>query len=194
MLNDDRLLKDDRPGEDADSCGGAPDGADALVACLAEIERFVSRTSWGGPPRLFALVRTADLIAAEPALAGQLAMGSPDSLSSIEQDDFRPGEDLASALESICWGEGVDGAALCVERLFLPDEYAADLPDDPERAAGIVASHPHRVEVRVVAGALRDGTHHAVARLADHPEDLLGSVDLAPALEAAVLATLRDAD
>lgn len=71
---------------------------DALIACLTEIERFVASSSWGGPPRLFALVRTVDLVKAEPALAGQLAIGSHDSLSSIEQDDFRPGEDLAQAL------------------------------------------------------------------------------------------------
>ena len=47
---------------------------DALIACLTEIERFVASSSWGGPPRLFALVRTVDLVKAEPALAGQLSL------------------------------------------------------------------------------------------------------------------------
>lgn len=163
---------------------------DALVACLTEIERFVGTSSWGGPPRLFALVRTVDLMKAEPALVGQLAVGSPDSLSSIEQDDFRPGEDLARALAGTAWGEAVDGAAICVERVFLSDQYANEIPDDPDKAATFVAAHPQHQEVRVVAGALRDGSHYGVARLVDHPQDLLGSVNLVPALEAAVLGTL----
>lgn len=127
---------------------------DALIACLTEIERFVASSSWGGPPRLFALVRTVDLVKAEPALAGQLAIGSHDSLSSIEQDDFRPGEDLAQALATTTWGDAVDGAAICVERIFLPDDCADEIPHDPEKAAAFVAAHPKRQEVRVVAGAL----------------------------------------
>lgn len=188
MLND----EDDKMSQDAENAGPeAPSVNDALVACLAEIERFVGTSSWGGPPRLFALVRTVDLMKAEPALAGQLAVGGPDSLSSIEQDDFRPGEDLAQALAATAWGEAVDGAAICVDRIFLPDECANEIPDDPDKAAGFVAAHPRRQEVRVVAGALRDGSHYGVARLVDHPEDLLGSVNLVPALESAVLGTLE---
>ena len=42
-----------------------------------------------------------------------------------------------------------------------------------------------------MAGALRDGSHYGVARLVDHPDDLIGSIDLVPALESAVLGTLR---
>ncbi|EGL39589.1 MAG: hypothetical protein DI553_04265 [Cutibacterium acnes] len=164
---------------------------DALIACLTEIERFVASSSWGGPPRLFALVRTVDLVKAEPALAGQLAIGSHDSLSSIEQDDFRPGDDLAQALATTTWGDAVDGAAICVERIFLPDDCADEIPHDPEKAAAFVAAHPKRQGVRVVAGALRDGSHYGVARLVEHPDELLGSIDLVPALESAVLETLR---
>ncbi|MGK2308446.1 PPA1309 family protein [Cutibacterium sp. V947] len=178
--------------QDVENAGSeTPSVNDALVACLAEIERFVGTSSWGGPPRLFALARTVDLMKAEPALAGQLAPGSPGSLSSIEQDDFHAGEDLAQALATTAWGEAVDGAAICVERIFLPDECANEIPDGPDKAAAFVAAHPKRQDVRVVAGALRDGSHYGVARLVDHPEDLLGSVDLVPALESAVLGTLR---
>ncbi|WCC81100.1 PPA1309 family protein [Cutibacterium equinum] len=178
--------------QDADNCGHEnPSVNDALVACLTEIERFVGKSSWGGPPRLFALVRTVDLVKAEPSLAGQLAVGSPDSLSSIEQDDFNPGEELGQTLATTTWGDAVDGAAICVERVFLPDECADEIPDDPDKAAAFVAGHPKRQEVRVVAGALRDGSHYGVARLVEHPDDLLGSVNLVPALESAVLGTLR---
>ena len=87
--------------------------------------------------------------------------------------------------------DGVDGAAICVERIFLPDDCADEIPHDPEKAAAFVAAHPKRQEVRVVAGALRDGSHYGVARLVEHPDELLGSIDLVPALESAVLETLR---
>jgi len=60
-----------------------------------------------------------------------------------------------------------------------------------KKAAAFVAAHPKRQEVRVVAGALRDGSHYGVARLVEHPDELLGSIDLVPALESAVLETLR---
>ena len=115
--------------QESQTAPGASESADdALIACLTEIERFVASSSRGGPPRLYALVRTVDLVKAEPALAGQLAIGNPDSLSSIEQDDFRPGEDLAQALATTTWGDAVDGAAICVERIFLPDDCADEMP------------------------------------------------------------------
>lgn len=168
------------------------EGDDALVAALMEVERFVSRLGWGSPARLFALVRTRDLLAAEPSLEGQLAVGNPDSLSSIEQEGFHPGDDLEAALAAIAWPPGVDGAAIAVERVMLPADLDAAIPSDPEEAARFVASHPRRQDLRIVAGALRDGSHHGLARVLDHPDDLVGAVDLVPALEAALAHTLVD--
>ena len=92
---------------------------DALVAALAEIERHVAHAGWDTPARLFALVPTAELLAAERSLAGQLAAPTaPDALSSIEQDGFHAGDDVVDALARISWPPTVFGAALVLERLL----------------------------------------------------------------------------
>lgn len=176
------------------STAAAP--TDALLAALVEIERFVGRAGWDQPARLFALAPTADLLAAEPGLADQLVQTAPDALSSIEQDDFRPGTDLMTALAQIGWPPAVAGCALATERSFLPAELEAELPSDPQRAAEFVANHPERRDLRVVAGALRGGDDqihtHCVARLASNPDDLLVGADMVPALTEAVAWTLRE--
>lgn len=170
----------------------------ALLASLVEIEQFVGRAGWDQPARLFALVPTAELLASEPSLADQLSASTPEALSSIEQDDFRPGTDLLSALTQIGWPTTVAGCALALERSFLPAEIETELPTDPSRAAEYVANHPQRQDVRVIAGALRspDGEPitHSVARLATNPEDLLIGADMVPALTQAVAWTLHDTE
>lgn len=166
---------------------------DALVAALLEIERHVSRAGWDQPARLFALVRTTDLLAAEPALAEQLVLPpgrSEDALSSVEQEDFHAGEALLEALAGIAWPPTVFGCAVAVERSFLPADAEGDLPADLEEAARVVAEHPRRQDVRVVVGVLRDGSRHGLARLVSNPEDLLGGEDLVPGLTTALTATL----
>lgn len=170
--------------------------SEVLLAALVEIERVVGSAGWDQPARLFALVPTVELLAAEPSLADQLTVTSPDALSSIEQDDFRPGTDLLSALGQIIWPASVAGCALATERSFLPAECEATIPHDPQSAAEFVASHPKRCDLRVVAGALRGpgGTTvtHCAARLASNPEDLLVGADMVPALTQAVAWTLHD--
>lgn len=175
-------------------CASAPDtsATDSLVAALSEIDRFLGQEGWGLPARLFALVPTAELVAAEPSLAGQLSAGSADSLSSIEQEGFHAGDHLEQTLASIAWPPTVHGVAVTVERVFLPADEEAGIPQNPDRAPEYVASHPRRQDLRVVSGALRDGTHYSVARVLGHPDDLLGAEDLVPSLEAALLATLDD--
>lgn len=164
---------------------------DALVASLMEIERHVSGQGWDQPARLFALVSTELLIRTEPTLADHLNPGSPDALSSIEQEDFRAGDDLLTTLARITWPATVSGCAVAVERVFLPRQYEDQIPTDPDQAAEFVAHHEHRQDVRVVVGALRDGTVHGVARLVSNPDDLLGGADLVPGLAKACLETLR---
>lgn len=164
---------------------------DALVAALLEVERHVGRLGWDQPARLFALVPTAQLIAAEPTLAGQLSGGPADGYSSVEQDEFLPGTDLAGALARIGWPETVAGCALAVERAFLPGGADADLPDDPDAASRAVAAHPRRLDLRVVVGATRDGRRHGVARVRGADGDLLGGADLVPALSEALAHTLE---
>ena len=119
--------------------------SDALVAALAEIERHVGQAGWDQPARLFALVPTAELIAAEPSLETQLARPgglTPDALSSIEQDGFHAGEDILDALAQITWPPAVHGVAIALERLFLPATLEAELPTDADDAAVRAAKPP----------------------------------------------------
>ncbi len=164
---------------------------DALVAVLLEIERHVGHGGWDQPSRLFALVPTARLLAAEPSLAGQLrADAPPDAFSAVEQDEFHSGQDLLGDLERIGWPDAVAGCAVALERVFVPADLEAELPEDPDEAADFVAHHPRRQEVRVVVGVTRSGASHGVARLRAQPGELLGSTDLVPGLSSALARTL----
>ncbi|OYO05072.1 hypothetical protein CGZ95_01860 [Enemella evansiae] len=182
--------------------------SDALVAALIELEHHVGAGGWDQPARLFALVLSDELIAAEPELAAHLGIrGSadghpPGALTAIEQENFRnagveegaeplPEEaDLPAVLGRIAWPASVHGCALALERTFLPAGHEGQLPDDPEQAARFVAEHPQREELRLVVGVLRDGTQHAVARLVSQPDELLGGAELAPGVAEVLAATL----
>lgn len=174
------------------------DGSDALVAALIELERHVGGGGWDQSPRLFALVNTDSMIAAEPQLADRLGLlgsaagGHPDALTAVEQDHFRPSEDLLQDLSAIFWPETVHGCALSLESAFLPPDAEADIPDDPESVTQYVANHEDRLELRVVMGVDRDGNTHGVARLRNEPDELLGSPDMVPGLTEALARTLED--
>jgi hypothetical protein len=45
-----------------------------------------------------------------------------------------------------------------VERVVLPPEAEADLPDDEGAALAVLADHPLRQDVRLAVAAMRDGT------------------------------------
>lgn len=156
-------------------------GEDSPVRqAVLEIEDHVGAAGWDQPPRLFALVRTADLIAAQPDLASQL--GHPDSLTPIEQD-LPPGREVEDLLAEIGWPDEVDGCAVVMERLTLPPDAEADLPRDPGEAVRFAAEHPDRQEMRIIAAVTRDGSEHAAVR-ARGPEDapLLEGPGLLPGL------------
>ena len=166
---------------------------DALQAALLEIERHVGHGGWDQPARLFALVPTAELLAAEPGLADQLDRPGgvdADALSSIEQDGFRTGDDLLEDLARIMWPDAVRGCALAVERLFVPAGVEGDMPEDPQEAADWVAAHPQRQDVRVVVGVTRTEGRFGVARLRHNPDDLLAGEELVPGLADALARTL----
>jgi hypothetical protein len=168
----------------------------ALVAALIELDRHVGRDGWDSPPRLFALVLSDVLAAAEPQLSAELGLrttatgAAPGALTAIEQDEFASSGDLIRDLAQLQWPETVYGCALATVRMFLPADADVSLPDDPETAAETVAAHPHRQEIRVVVGADRSGNRHGVARLAAAPDELLGAPDLVPGLAAALAHTL----
>lgn len=170
--------------------GNQTEGTNALIAALMDIERHVTGQGWDQPARLFALVRTDELIRNEPSLAAHLTQGNDDALSSIEQEDFHAGDSLEETLEKLAWPASVFGCAIALESNFLPPRYEADLPDDPDEQAEFVAQHPQRQNLRVVAGALRDGSRYGVGRLVTHPDDLLGGPDFAPGIIAAAARTL----
>ena len=170
---------------------------EALVAALIELERHVGEAGWDQPPRLFALVRTDDVIAAEPGLVERMGLrgsadGAPeDALTAIEQDHFQSTGDLVADLAPVIWPDPVFGCAIAAERTFLPAAAEADLPEDPDQAAEFVNQHPDRQDVRVVVGVDRAGHRHGVARLTSRPEDLLAAPDLVPGLGAALAHTLN---
>lgn len=162
--------------------------SDGLPALAEEVEHFVAAAGWDQPPQLFALVQTAELLRAQPELAGQLDAGS--ALTPIAQDSL-PDGDLGAALAGIMWPDAVKGCALVQEIVVLPPAAEADVDasgEDEDRLRQLAADHPERQEARLVVAVLRDGGEACVMRLRDH-EELLKGADLAPNLTAALHAT-----
>jgi hypothetical protein len=158
-----------------------------LPSLAREVENFVAAAGWDQPPQLFALVPTADLLRAQPELAGQLDPAT--TLTPIAQDEL-PDGDLSEALSGIMWPTAVHGCALVQEILVLPPAAEAELEaeQDDNRLRQLAADHPERQEARLVAAVLRNGTEACVMRLRNH-EDLVTAANLAPNLTAALRAT-----
>jgi len=165
-----------------------------LVTSALETERHVAAAGWDQPPRLFALVRTRDLLEREPHLRGQMDDSDAEGLTAIEQENLPRTSSLESLLGRLAWPGDVDGVALAVERIVVPPEAERDLPDNPEQAAEALASHPERKDVRLLVAVLRDGESTCLLRQRDHDSDdkvAMGS-DIAPGLVHALGATLQD--
>ena len=176
------------------------DGAEvdtALRSAVREIEAHASEAGWDQPARLYALVPTSDLLAREPALAA--AMGLDDviaagSLTPVEQDDVPVDKPLESVLAQIMWPAEVFGCAAVVERLVLPPTADGDLPEEPDAAERFASEHPDRQEVRIVAGATREGSTYCALRMRSHDDafSVLESPDLVPALLELLRSTLEN--
>ncbi|MGD9960501.1 PPA1309 family protein [Nocardioides sp.] len=181
---------------DADPLGSL-DTDPALAAAVLEIESHIATGGWDQPARLYALVDTARLVDHEPDLAA--AMGLDDdsaqgSLTPVEQDELPAEQELEGVLATIGWPPEVAGCAAVVERLVLPPEVDADLPDDPGEAAEFARQHPLRQEVRIVAGATRAGATYCALRMRSHDDDqsVVGGADLVPELLELLSTTLED--
>jgi hypothetical protein len=169
----------------------------ALAAAVLEIESHIAAEGWDQPARLYALVDTAALVEHEPALASAMgldAASAAGSLTPVEQDQLAPDRPLEVVLESIVWPPGVAGCAAVVERLVLPPDADAHIPDDRASAEEFAREHPDRQEVRIVAGATRAGATYCALRLRSHDDDqsVVGGGDLVPALLQLLRATLEE--
>ncbi|MFW6693816.1 PPA1309 family protein [Streptomyces sp. MAR4 CNX-425] len=191
--------------------GGPPLAADPLTRAVLELDEYAAGFGWDRPPRLFALVDTAQLRAQEPGLARRLDLDAGDgaeadagagsaaapaaqvSYTPIEQQELPEGQPLDEFLGTIAWPDAVGGCALTVERLMLPPTAEAQVPEGLDEAglATWVAGHPGREEVRMTVGVLRDGTREAALRLRskDAPTEVLTGPDLVPGLARALAAT-----
>jgi hypothetical protein len=145
----------------------------ALQAAVVEVEQHASGSGWDQPARLFALVPTVELAAAEPALAAQLGIttGTHPPLTPVEQELDDLPQSLEELLMGIVWPDAVVGALAVLERVVLPPEAEAAVPSDPEEAARFAAEHAEREDVRIAVGVLRSGESHCVVRMRSHDRD-----------------------
>jgi hypothetical protein len=165
-----------------------------LRVAVVEVERHASGSGWDQPAQLYALVSTAELASAEPELAAELGIsdGTADLFTPVEQELDDHTESLEQLLGGITWPETVAGALAIVERVVLPPEAEAGVPDDVLAAAAFAAEHPDREEVRVAVGVLRSGQAHCVLRMRSHDDDqaVIHGTDVVPALVQALRETL----
>jgi len=178
--------------------GPAPRQA-AVLRTVRELEQHVSSGGWDGPIRLFALIRTADALQRDPALADQLpadvvqaARADEEHLTAVEQENLPKSDTIEALLGRIAWPPTVDGAALVVERVVVPPEAEAGMPTDDAAAMDYLQDHPQRRDVRLAAAVLRDGTAGCAVRTRDHDQDDRVAVgpELVPGLVSALTATL----
>jgi len=177
----------------------APERQEAVLRAVRELERHVAAAGWDGPLRLFALVRTAFALARDPALAERLppdvvdaARIDPEHLTIVEQEGLPPAASLEEFLGGLAWPGTVDGAAVVTERIVIPPEAEARMPEDPDEALAWLGRHPDRREVRLAVAVLRDGTNGCALRTRDHDRDadVATGPDLVPGLVEALAATL----
>jgi hypothetical protein len=165
-----------------------------LEEVVRDLERHSAEEGWDLPPRLYALVESAELLRQEPGLAEQLGLSaSTDTIAALEQPPLPDSVSIEESLATIIWPEAVAGCALVVERVVLPPEAEEQMPDDEGEALAWLAGHPLREEVRMVVGVLRDGSRHSALRLRKHDsnDEVLSEADLVPALADALAATLE---
>ncbi len=173
---------------------------ESIKEAVKEIESYVSTFGWDGPIRVFALIRSAEALSDHPELVDQLpsdvslnAAESEESLFSVEQEDLPPADSIEALLAQLAWPEGVAGAAVTCERITLPPEAEADIPQDPAAAEAFIANDPRRQDVRMAVGVMRTGESWCALRLKayDADDSVLGSANLVPELVEALQGTFR---
>ena len=170
------------------------DFANNLEALVREVEEHVGNAGWDQPARLFALIPTAALIAANPQTAQELGITGDLPLTSVEQE-LDSHTNLEELLGTIAWPQDVQGAILVLERIVLPPAAESDLPTDTEsELIDAAASHPERRDVRIVSAVLRSGQNLNALRHRTHDETTAVAVapDLVSRLNEALLATFAE--
>lgn len=161
-----------------------------LDAVVTDIERHLHGIGWGSAPRLFALVRTGDLLTGEPQLAASLGDADPDSLTPVEQDPIE--EDVADLLPRIEWPPEVLGCALSHELVMVSDATDEARPEGVDPFDWAMADPRHR-EMRAVAAALRTGETAATVRVRGQDggtDEVVVDREVVPNMTAALLETL----
>ncbi|WP_327093346.1 PPA1309 family protein [Nocardia vinacea] len=164
-----------------------------LARSVREVAEFADAEGWGRPPQMFALVPTADLVAAEPGLLDQLDQGS--ELTPIAQESFP--EDITGGsmaldefLATTSWPEAVSGCVLVQEIVVLPPDAESTLDDaltpllaDHEAAdaaaRAAAETHPGRRTARLFAAVLRTGADLCLLQVKPEDDvDDFGDLDL----------------
>ncbi len=170
---------------------------DVVRGVTLELEAHAAAFGWDQPPRLYALVPTSELAAAEPALAAQLGidrLSAGGTFTPIEQEDLPADRPLEQLLQEIGWPAQVAGCAVVLERVVLPSSVEAELPAAGADLSRVAGEHPEREEVRMAAAATRDGRGHCVVRLRAYDRDdaVLDGPSLIPGLLTQLARTLED--
>ncbi len=167
---------------------------DPLTVVAVETERYVAAAGWDQPVRLFALVPSAELLAAEPALAEQAGLSdkAPGALSAVEQDGLPEHDLIEDLLAGLAWPPSVTGVLVAVERIVLPPGTENSLGDAGDASLAALADHPDRVDIRLVAAVTRAGERTCVLRQRAHDRDdrVARGAEIAPGLLDALAATL----
>ncbi|MFC4050600.1 PPA1309 family protein [Actinomadura syzygii] len=163
-----------------------------LEEVVRDLERHSAQAGWDAAPRLYALVRSGELRRAEPGIADQLP-DDAEALVPVEQEALPDQDDLEKALAAIVWPDAVDGCALVIERVILPSDVEADIPEDAAEAQAFIGAHPAREDVRMVVGVLRDGARAAAIRMRSHDteDEVLAGPDLVRSIPDALIATFE---
>lgn len=169
--------------------------AAALKTAVLEIEAHVATDGWDQQARIYALVPTRQLLASQPGLASMMGLdrdASAEDLTPVEQEELAPGAQVEEVLATIEWPDTVLGAAVCLERLVLPPDVEASIPEDPAEALEFARNHPDAQEVRLVAAATRSGEAWAALRMRSHDDEMsvVDGTDLVPGLVDMIRTTL----
>jgi hypothetical protein len=182
----------------------AQDPLDAPTAALAAAVLEVARHVEAGPlpaPRLFALARSTELIAASPALAALLGAegegaNAHDSLhlTPIDLDEGEssaPAASIASdplaALEAVQWPDLAAGGAIACD--LAPSAWSGRTDQDESDDSAL----PSVRALRVVVAALTDGTTWSAVHRGDEDGYVRGAA-LLPEISEALVQTLQAGD